>query len=249
MCHTEVCHFIKHTKICHFIKHCLGMGKLPLKLNHILITLVPKQPFVTVMNHIRPLTLWAYVHLFIVVAKIIVAKLRPLLPKLVNPVKTSFMLGCYITNNMIITQELLHKYSQTKGKLGFLAWKIDLSKAYDRPNWDFHAAVLWEIGVSGTLYQLVLHCITSVTFQEIINGELTTHFSPQCSLCQGDPLSPFLFVLCLEKLSHSIDSMVHAKLWKPVRASRSDPLISHLFFEDDLILFAEATTTQIHILK
>ncbi|PRQ37815.1 putative RNA-directed DNA polymerase [Rosa chinensis] len=91
--------------------------------------------------------------------------------------------------------------------------------------------------------------VSSTSFQVCLNGELSNEFKASRGIRQGDPLSPYLFVLCMEKLSHLIKSAVEDGLWKPVRASGSSPLISHLFFADDLILFAEASCDQARILK
>lgn len=59
--------------------------------------------------------------------------------------------------------------------------------------------------------------------------------------CKKASTSPYIFVLCMEKLSHLIESDVEIKRWKPIKSSQNGPLITHLFFADDLILFAEAS--------
>lgn len=84
-----------------------------------------------------------------------------------------------------------------------------------------------------TPIDLIMLCVSTVSYQICFNGELTERFDPQ-----GGPLSPYLFVLCIEKLSHLIADAVNRNVWKPVKTS---PGISHLFFADDLILFAEAS--------
>lgn len=80
------------------------------------------------------------------------------------------------------------------------------------------------------------------------NGERTEAFTPQRGLQQGDPLSPYLFVLCMERLCHQIEFAVVNKDWKPISLSRGGPSLSHICFADDLILFAEASVSQVRVI-
>ncbi|MCH86180.1 RNA-directed DNA polymerase (Reverse transcriptase) [Trifolium medium] len=59
---------------------------------------------------------------------------------------------------------------------------------------------------------------------------------------QGDPMSPYLFVLSMDKLTHIISDVIETGRWKPMRAGRNGPWISHLMFVDDLLIFGQATT-------
>ncbi|CAL2256142.1 unnamed protein product [Prunus armeniaca] len=97
-------------------------------------------------------------------------------------------------------------------------------------------------GLRGRVLELLMQCITTVKYQAILNGEVTESFQPACGIRQGDPLSPYIFVLCMEKLSHIINGDVLSKKWKPIKVVRGGPAISHIFFADDLILFGEAHT-------
>ncbi|KAK0586151.1 hypothetical protein LWI29_001876 [Acer saccharum] len=94
-----------------------------------------------------------------------------------------------------------------------------------------------------------MSCVSSVQFKVLVNGEASDSFRPKCGIRQGDPLSPYLFVLCMEKLSHIIQLKITEGLWKPVKISRGGPAISHLFFADDLILFGQASVKQAQVMK
>lgn len=92
-------------------------------------------------------------------------------------------------------------------------------------------------------------CVSFVRMKVIWNGQLSDEFAMGRGIRQGDPLSPYLFVLCMERLSHLIDTSVEHGDWSPIRLSRNGPRISHLFFADDLFLFAEASVEQTDIIR
>lgn len=77
------------------------------------------------------------------------------------------------------------------------------------------------------------------------NDEALNFITPSRGLCQGDPLSPFLFILCMERLCHWIQLKVEQGSWRALKASRSGPIVLHLFFAYALFLFAEASEDQV----
>lgn len=94
-----------------------------------------------------------------------------------------------------------------------------------------------EIGIGGNLLELIIWCISSVRYKVVLNREVSDSFTPSSGIRQGDHLSPYIFVLCMEKLSHLIKQKLALGSWKCVKISRGGPEVSHLFFVDDLILF------------
>ncbi|KAF7845080.1 ribonuclease H [Senna tora] len=92
-------------------------------------------------------------------------------------------------------------------------------------------------------------CISSPKLNVIWNGERIEDFQPSRGLRQGDPLSPYIFVLCMDILSHIICNAVNNGSWKGVKAGKDNMHVSHLMFADDLLLFGSATVNQARCFK
>ena len=99
----------------------------------------------------------------------------------------------------------MHK---SKGKKGILAFKLDLEKAYDSISWDFLEATLYDLGFPQSIVKLIMNCVRSSSLSILWNGSKLEPFTPTRGMRQGDPLSPYLFVLCMEKLSLLINQKV-----------------------------------------
>uniref|UniRef100_A0A803P4J3 CCHC-type domain-containing protein n=1 Tax=Cannabis sativa TaxID=3483 RepID=A0A803P4J3_CANSA len=91
---------------------------------------------------------------------------------------------------------------------------------------------------------MILECVTSVSYSVLFNGSPLKKFSPQRGLRQGDPLSPFIFLLCQEVLSKLLSSAEHRGLIHGIKIARNAPTISHLMFTDDTILFARGNENE-----
>ncbi|KAK3218140.1 hypothetical protein Dsin_012110 [Dipteronia sinensis] len=160
-------------------------------LNQTLISLVPKVPSPLDMTQLRPISFCNTIYK--VISKIIVQRLMNLLPKLVSPNQVAFVLGRHIQDNIVVAQEVLHKFRVMKGKKGFIAWKIDLAKAYDKLQWHFIQSVITKAGLGNLIVDLIMLCVTTVQYRIVMNGELTEPLTPRCGIRQGDLISPYLF--------------------------------------------------------
>ena len=118
--------------------------------------------------------------------------------------------------------------------------KIDLEKAYDHLEWSFIKMVLKHFGFLKSMISLIMSCVSTSTTTLLVNGIKIDSFQPSRGIRQGDPMSPYLFLLCMEFLGAQITSMFEDKRWDKVRASRSGLSFSHVFFADNLMLFAKA---------
>lgn len=131
----------------------------------------------------------------------------------------------------------------------YVAIKIDLHKAYDKLRWEFIEDTLKEARFPLPFINLVMACISSVSMQVMWNRKASDPFWPSRGIHQGDLISPYLFVLCIERLAHAIKEKVDSKEWQPLKVTRYGPSLSHLFFADDLILFARVTREQMKLIN
>ncbi|KAM1585241.1 hypothetical protein ACFX13_039256 [Malus domestica] len=127
-----------------------------------------------------------------------------------------------------------------RGKKGFMSLKLDTSKAYDRIEWSYLRSVL-RLGFSLRWTDLIMTCVTSVTYFVMVNGSPRGYLHPTRGLRQGDPFSPFLFLLCAEGLSALIARQEREGWLRGVTICRGAPPITHLLFVDDCLIFTRAT--------
>ena len=145
-------------------------------------------------------------------------------------------------DNILISHELTHVINKhRRGNVHLAALKIDMNKAYDRVNWVFLLKVLKAYGSPDHWIRLIYQCISTVTYRILVNGQVSEAFIPQCGLRQGDPISSYLFLFCMDILSRMLTLVTDIRLFDGFKAHRYAPSISHLFFADDAVLFFKAS--------
>ncbi|KAL9680302.1 hypothetical protein QQ045_018180 [Rhodiola kirilowii] len=92
-------------------------------------------------------------------------------------------------------------------------------------------------------------CVTSVTYFVRVNGHISGAIRPRRGLRQGDPLSPYLFLLCSEFLSAKLLNELSSGGLKGIKIDRGAPVITHLFFADDSMFYIKASPIEANNLK
>ncbi|GJY09132.1 putative reverse transcriptase domain-containing protein [Tanacetum coccineum] len=128
--------------------------------------------------------------------------------EVVSDNQSAFVPGRRISDNILITQELMHNYHRNRGPPR-CAFKIDIQKAYDTVDWRFLGCVLKYFGFHPLMIKWIMACVTSTSFSLNLNGDIHGFFKGKRGLRQGDPLSPYLFTLIMEVLTLMIKRRVN----------------------------------------
>ncbi|KAK2383934.1 hypothetical protein QL285_071338 [Trifolium repens] len=221
----------------------LDRGYFPSNLNDTNICLIPKCDNPTSMKELRPISLCNV--LYKMVSKVLANRLKVCLDKCVGEEQSAFIEGRSILDNALIAIEVVHALKRkTKGASGDLALKIDISKAYDRVDWGFMRGMLERLGFADRWIHWMMLCVSSVNYSILVNYEKVGPIVPGRGLRQGDPLSPYLFILVTEGLSTLIKKFVARGDIHGVKVCRGAPSVSHLLFADDCFLFCRANLVE-----
>ena len=212
--------------------------------------MIPKIEDPNQTHHFRPISLCSTIYNNKTIAKIIVNRLRPLLDRLVSPVQSAFIPGRSIHDNILITSEIMHKFRKVKGKTAWVALKLDMKKAYDRLEWDFIKNCLHQYGFHNRFINLIMECITTVSYSLLVNGESVGMIKPTRGIRQEDPLSPYIFILCMEIMSSMLSTIAqNSKSDVGIKICPAAERIPYLLFADNCLLFCKADNTSCWVVK
>jgi hypothetical protein len=176
-------------------------------------------------------------------------RFRTTLSDVISDNQSVFVPGRLITDNILLAYESIHTIKKKQGKRGLCAVKLDMHKSYDRVEWCFLEKIMLKMGCARRWVDMIMACVKSVRYKVRINSMETETFSPTRGLRQGDPLSPYLFLLVAEGLSSLLRGAENRGEIQGVRVCRNAPMVSHLLFVDDSLILMEANTDQALHLK
>lgn len=216
-----------------FIKASLGIlnnnGPLDI-INQTLLALIPKVKDPNNLTQYRPISLCTIVYK--VIYKTIVNHLKDILPNLISDKQSAFVPGRQIVDNIMVAFEAMHMIgNKCSGKDYFIALKLDMSKAYDRVKWYFLRQMMLEMGFASIWVDLIMRCVSIVFYSILNNGVSYGRIILERGLRQGDPLSPYLFLICAEGLSSLLKKAGFMGVLTGLKIAPTSPTISHIFLQ------------------
>lgn len=217
-------------------------GKLLTQLNATNLVLIPKIPNAKKMSDFRPISCLNTIYK--VIAKLLSERLKSILQEVISHSQSAFMPGRLLSENVLLATEIVHGYNKRNVERSAML-KVDLRKAFDSVRWDFVIATLRGLNIPSKFINWISQCLTTPSFSILVNGQSCGYFKSTQGLRQGDPLSPYLFVLAMEVFSGLLATRYDSG-YIAYHPQTHDLRISHLMFADDVMIFFDGGSSSLH---
>lgn len=178
-------------------------------------------------------------------------QLKEMIDHLISENQSAFIPGRLISDNIMISYEIMHYMKRkTKGKKGWMTLKLDMSKDYDRVEWNYIKAILHKLGFDEVIVNLFMEYVMTATYRISHACREFSNIMPERGLRQGDPLSSYLFLICIEGFLALIKNYENWGLIQGIKVARGAPAVTHMFFADDSYICCHANKEEtIHVMK
>jgi hypothetical protein len=211
----------------------------PSIINNMCIVLIPKVENAEELGQFRSISLCNV--LYKIASKVIANRLREILPEIISEEQSAFVPGRLITDNVTTAYECMHFMKKKRGDdQRFCALKLDMKKAYDQVEWEYLRKIMLKLGFHHQWVDIIMRLVTTVSFSVLFNGDCLESFRPSQGIRQGDPISPYLFLLVAEGLSCLLKLRIQSSNLSGITVAPSAPMVSHLLFANDSLLFFKA---------
>lgn len=224
------------------IQKFFATGFLPAATNATILTLVPKRPGAASISDYRPISCCNTTYKTI--SKLLVKRLKTILPEIILPNQTAFVQGRLLIENTILASEIVQGYHKLGG-LKRINIKVDIAKAFDTVRWEFIFQCLRNLAIPEIFLQWLHACVCTTSFSLGFNGSVYGYFKGKRGLRQGDPLSPYLFVLAMNCLSLSLNKAAREGNFNyHSKCQRTE--LTHMCFADDLLIFCDGSISSVN---
>ncbi|KAJ0533271.1 putative RNA-directed DNA polymerase [Helianthus annuus] len=183
----------------------------------------------------RPISLIGCVNK--VISKVLVNRLKGVIGKLISEEQTAFLGGRNITDGPLMLNEVLAwmKMARKEG----MFFKVGIHKAYDSLNWEFLHSIMVQMKFPPRWCMWIMVILRSSRASVLVNGSPTLELNCTHGLRQGDPLSPFLFLMAMEALTGIMHKASSSGLFQGIKCSTNGPILTHLLYADDVVFLGK----------
>ncbi|XP_021971650.1 uncharacterized protein LOC110866811 [Helianthus annuus] len=213
--------------------------------NSSFVALIPKQKDPLSIGDFRPISLVGSVYK--ILAKVLANRLKIVINDVISNTQSAFVGGRNILDSPLIISETVAWAKKKKEKL--LIFKVDFEKAYDSINWKFLFHLMDLMGFPEKWICWIKGCLVSGMGSVLVNGSPTAEFKYKRGLRQGDPLSPFLFIIAMEVINLFMNRVVNLGLFKGFELPNGGPNLSHLCYADDVLFIGSWSEQNVVILS
>ena len=214
---------------------------MPRQTNATVISLIPKIAGASALTDFRPVSLCNTVYK--IISKTLSARLKTITQDTVQRNQVGFVKGRVLCENVLLASELVADFHK-RGRITKGCLQVDISKAFDSIKWGFILNILIAFNLPLVFISWIQACITTPYYSVALNGELSGFFPGKKGLRQGDSISSSLFVMAMDILSKELDIAVREGKFG-AHPSCLDPLVTHLSFADDLLIFFDGTSNSL----
>ncbi|GJT31915.1 RNA-directed DNA polymerase, eukaryota, reverse transcriptase zinc-binding domain protein [Tanacetum coccineum] len=210
---------------------CGGDRAFPKGYNSSFIALIPKVSNATLVTDFRPISLIGCQYK--IIGKILANRLSMVIGSCISPEQSAFIKDRNILDGPLVLSEMMAWHRKNKKKL--MIFKVDFEKAFDSLKWDFLDLVMDKIGFGCRWRPWIKGCLRNARASVLVNGSPTKEYEIFRGLRQGNPLSPFLFILAMEGLHTFICKAMNMGIFKSISIGDNNLRISHIMYADDVI--------------
>ena len=221
-------------------------GRLAKGVNSTFIALIPKVDNPHRLNDFRPILLVG--SMYKILAKFLANRLRSVIGLVISESQSAFIKGRQILDDILVANEIVDEARKFNKEL--ILFKVDFEKAYDTVDWGYLDDVMSKMGFSSLWRKWIKECVCTATTSVLVNGSPTDEFPLGRGLRQGDPLSPFLFLLAAEGFNVLMESLNRANLFSGFQVGvNALTTVSHLQFEDDTLILGDKSWANIRAMR
>ncbi|CAJ2663648.1 unnamed protein product [Trifolium pratense] len=232
--------------IMRFLSEFHRNGKLAKGINSTFIALIPKVDSPQRLNDFRPISLVGC--LYKILAKVLANRLRLVIGSVISEAQTAFVKDRQILDGILVANEAVDEARKSRKEL--MLFKVDFEKAYDSVDWGYLDDIMRRMSFPTLWRKWIRECVCTATTSVLVNGSLTDEFPLRRGLRQGDPLSPFLFLLAAEGLNVLMEAMVARNLFQGYSFGEQGMVtVSHLQFADDTLLLGVKSWANVRALR